>query len=88
MSKAQHTPGPWSVWGDTITDDAKARHLAVIKNGAPETEANARLIAAAPDLMEAINLCVLVLSGDEMSKSTLIRALEKGVAAIAKAKGD
>lgn len=63
MSAAQHTPGPWSV--DPI-DDLDA-HILGKPNGfcadiiadvksfdLDEGQANARLIAAAPDLLEAL----------------------------------
>lgn len=63
--KAKHTPGPWEV-ADFISND-KTRHLAVWKDEAiticlispKETEndqdiANARLIAAAPDMLEEL----------------------------------
>jgi hypothetical protein len=64
-----HTPGPWSVErGDVLDSDSerwsvlttgpRRYFIATVENGAPgdtlETElANARLIAAAPDLLEA-----------------------------------
>lgn len=60
MSTNKHTPGPWVHWPEgghgfgIITDEKYARHLAVIVNGAPGTEANARLIAAAPCLLSAL----------------------------------
>ena len=86
----QHTRGPWEVHyghdvtgypcyyihgfaGDQKRDDAMH-------------DANARLIAAAPDLLEALKLALGVLAGD-FTKSALIDALERGGAAIAKAEG-
>ena len=59
--EAQHTPGPW-VSGDGMTTGrlvsapnvtAKARRN-VAHVGGPDREANARLIAAAPDLLDAL----------------------------------
>ena len=64
----QHTPGPWVAWKDHNTpwaimphDDSPAyitRHscgIATLEEWpGSETEANARLIAAAPDLLAAL----------------------------------
>lgn len=64
MSK--HTPGPWSVYDDhyTIQDGIEIRRLEIIALGktiariytsVPEQDTpNARLIAAAPELLEAL----------------------------------
>ena len=52
-----------------------------------EGKANARLIAAAPDMLDALELALSVLAGELMTKSALIEALQKGRAAIAKATG-
>ena len=63
-TKAAHTPGPWRTY--SYSDSASARQWTVgtpggdriadnIERGKPtdEAEANARLIAAAPELLEA-----------------------------------
>lgn len=50
-------------------------------------EANAALIADAPAMLEALELCAVVLSGERMSKQSLIEALEKARALIAKHRG-
>ncbi len=62
-----HTPGPWyrAEQSEYIREDASDNVLARIENGghvdpdiilieADQQEANARLIAAAPDLLEAL----------------------------------
>jgi len=64
----KHTPGPWHV-GDLAAPNLAGRNALVYapsgyavadakifhcKFGVPEMEANARLIAAAPDLLEAL----------------------------------
>lgn len=53
MSK--HTPGPWSINGNAIeTDDMAIAHIYdPDENGPDEYAANARLIAAAPELLGA-----------------------------------
>ena len=58
---AKHTPGPWvtSATDDTVVIDATGREVAAIDGDYndpdtwPQMEANARLIAAAPELLEA-----------------------------------
>lgn len=67
MSKATHTPGPWSatqnaysVWfvnGGEEHDNGRVKYRDLVCGGNNHdtlTEANARLIAAAPDLLEAL----------------------------------
>jgi len=59
VSDVKHTPGPWICEGSTVfslNDDGLNRMwLHVERHGRPEgeSEANARLIAAAPELLEA-----------------------------------
>lgn len=53
----KHTPGPWQILSqmnglDVITDE-NCRHVATASDSKPEYAANCRLIAAAPDLLEA-----------------------------------
>ncbi len=62
----KHTPGPWSYWpnctrdGGMVTQDATMSHIAapVVYATPGRTEANARLIAAAPELFESLNFMV------------------------------
>ena len=53
-----HTPGPWKASGRYIA--AASYHLAVITSAPPEMDqewkSNARLIAAAPELLHALQL--------------------------------
>lgn len=86
MSK--HTPGPWSF--DGAINVAYAGYFSV---GFPDGsgfcvpydigEANARLIAAAPDLLEALQVLANVTAADNSPK----RIREIALAAIAKAEG-
>ena len=52
-----------------------------------ELMSNARLMAAAPELLEALKACAGICAGESMSKSSLIRALEMARAVITKATG-
>ncbi len=57
MSESKHTPGPWELQGgyrDIMTKDAR---VCTVRHGYVTREtyhANARLIAAAPDLIAAL----------------------------------
>ena len=58
---AKHTPGPWSVTRDPMNPNprvvAGSKIVTVVSEGvafAKETDGNARLIAAAPELLEAL----------------------------------
>ena len=89
---AKHTPGPWTIvdpeaggWCVQSRDmTSKARNggfVSAVCPG-PDGPANARLIAAAPDMLAALERLEAVREpGDE------IAALEQARAAIAKAKG-
>ena len=72
-STTKHTPGPWStaiVVRDfaSVIDEKHGQYIADVydrsdDDGNGETEANARLIAAAPDLLEAAkDVCSLLFS--------------------------
>lgn len=62
MSETKHTPGPWQVlirWARTgfplvVKDEAGADICTVAMTGDKSDQANAYLIAAAPDLLEAL----------------------------------
>jgi hypothetical protein len=96
---AKHTPGPWVIGPDEEYDPAvcvsgDGFDICTAWSGYFAANANAKLIAAAPDLLEALEQSTkewieLALSGDcgnwnvdQMSVVTNARA------AIAKAKGD
>jgi hypothetical protein len=103
----KHTPGPWSIWTSNsfrrIVSDATRREVlcGVVQrsdghpdlyfpNGGYEGP-DARLIAAAPELLEALILleAEMVLSGNAGSTDYGWKpAIEKTRAAIAKATGE
>lgn len=90
MSAAQHTPGPWRIQGhdgDVKIIDSKGEALATVHCmygvDDPEGHANARLIAAAPELLELALLAAEV--GCHERAVDFLR--DKARAAIAKAKG-
>jgi len=94
----QHTPGPWSyrgslgphsnphLLGPHVVENATGIQIAILNGWRSEvSEANARLIAAAPDLLEALK------DLREATKSrgviSTVKALSKTDAAIAKTTG-
>ena len=86
MSK--HTPGPWEARQHKIwTQDAPVHIADIIR--APDGDwspANARLIAAAPDLLEALSLLVADIDTQGLNVDPAYRRL--ACDAIAKAKGE
>ena len=96
MSK--HTPGPWTVQRDfrgygtfqIVEAGERERSLLMCGDaaGVPrgEMQANARLIAAAPDLLESAESILLMLDGTD--HSTKIDRMAQLRAAIAKARGE
>jgi hypothetical protein len=93
---AKHTPGPWHVGGGDIRD-AKSYAVALIdpRDKLGERDANARLIAAAPEMYEALQAWMdhrsARMSSDDYSTipagrmDEIIRAAES---ALAKATGE
>jgi len=96
--KAQHTPGPqeaehsttagpWKVWNDRVWTDEESedmKEICSLSGNRGDRDANARLIASAPELLHA---CEVALAAMESGPGTdaeasIIRA------AIAKATGD
>lgn len=80
----RHTPGPWRSTGIEyepevgwfVREDGDGRYMAVATirstyRNAVEIEANARLIAAAPDLLEALDPDTLELAADQCARSGL-----------------
>jgi hypothetical protein len=92
-----HTPGPWNIERPLLNDNiaitvdgiVTAECLAVVLTGTrelPEDTANAHLIAAAPELLEALE--ALLADQETMREPYRNEALcESARAAIAKARG-
>lgn len=89
--KAQHTPGPWMPswrdYGGVIDKDGYVVAQAATFRNKEVIEANARLIAAAPDLLEALQDCVSVMSIELKGLAVIQPELRNAMAAIAKATG-
>ena len=89
MFNTKHTPGPWTVVCDEIDCVSTAGDRPFMELTDEDyihcnTEANARLIAAAPDLLEALEMLVSwEKTGIPLSEVGFLRARS----AIAKAKG-
>lgn len=108
-----HTPGPWTVrshewwedksgqdrWHDWLITDAEDSgvKITVIPHTFDATEADARLIAAAPDLLDALREYVAYqeqnMEGDlnqdrDVFEDIMEDKMEQAKAAIAKAEGD
>jgi hypothetical protein len=82
----KHTPGPWTIerrpdWG-SFTVDVGMERVAIVP-----TEANAHLIAAAPELLSALGNALAVLSSLDGLNIGAIGVLEDARATIAKATG-
>lgn len=98
MSETKHTPGPWRIKDDGETSkiaDAANNTIASLsyvhlygRRTAAEVNANMHLIAAAPDMLEALTALLMRLD-DNPELSDLIGQIEieRARAAIAKAEG-
>lgn len=99
MTQALHTPGPWRLnAGNEIeimdTSRAVARAVCGGLSGIRlrEAEANARIIAAAPDLLEALQWALDELNGrtrydEDVAEQQVENCYRLAEAAIAKARG-
>lgn len=93
--QTHHTPAPWVFEESTKTIRSKPENYWIASmnswDGAINHEVNARLIAAAPELLEALDDCAGVLQSIEnqlSGKSVAVTAvLEKARAAIKKTEG-
>jgi hypothetical protein len=90
-----HTPGPWEavLSRDTqwrIWSRAYAEEEVLVVPWDPRAEENARLMAAAPDLLEACQTMLAFFGPEEQHQNaaTLRRALDGARTAVAKATGE
>lgn len=104
MADAKHTPGPWGCrdgkivavdvkpdWADIDEDFADERVTVVDLFGAmggDDTSADARLIAAAPELLAALAGMIEMATHHAMDDGEKRAILKAARAAIAKAKGE
>ena len=90
MSKTKHTPGPWKTSYTNISVVTAENGAVVARasklNGLMNLQANARLIAAAPDLLEALQTVVANAPDPYCAITRFIDAQCR--AAIAKATGE
>ena len=86
----KHTPGPWRV--DYMTVLAGTKNLvaecASMAVGESESKANARLIAAAPEMLEALKTILAHPRTNDKSVVFMPDEVAKARAAIAKAEGN
>ena len=102
-TEVKHTPGPWEIQGGldhehdffpiVTRSEAKFRNIAAVvtptHQSAPVEEgcANARLIAVAPDLLEAAIILSNEWEREESGGVVSVQAISRLRAAIAKAEG-
>ena len=85
-----HTPGPWVVDDTEVVCASDQSHIAEVPNGgrAEQDRADRALIAAAPELVEALEDFVRDYAGMETGDGEPCPTLAKARAAISKARGD
>lgn len=97
MSGAKHTPGPWRDVGDGYVEAQSAPlkfrsgwydSAYLTADSKDEWEANARLIAAAPELLEALEGLLEYCGGSVADEHLDEDELKAARAAIAKARGE
>ena len=94
--KVTHTPGPWYINGGRIQhqglteygnldDPDEIATVGIVNQQAPRDTANARLIAAAPELLAALEYAAAAMSSKPVIGERLRDATEVARAAISKA---
>lgn len=94
MTQDQYTPGPWVLFrANKCTEQETVRNkkgvfIARVESSTEDDlvgNANAQLIAAAPDLLEALELADALLSGANMNKNVVEKKVKS---ALKKARGE
>jgi hypothetical protein len=91
-----YTKGPWQHLGDPDDEECRVRQTESVRNGVGfcseiticeniRSKANASLIAAAPELFEALEMAMEI--GDQCSRGFLGKFQVKAKAALDKARG-
>lgn len=88
----KHTPGPWLIentktggtWINTSFAGFSICHLI----GQPEIKANAALIAAAPEMLEALEVCISQIEEFSTGIDSKRFAIQIAKEAIAKSRGE
>jgi hypothetical protein len=87
----QHTPGPWRVHREGrkigVLTDSNVIHISTIHTGPIREEADARLMAAAPDLLAALYASKMALLSCMHANVLVDTAFDQVNAAIARATG-
>lgn len=82
----KHTPAPWKYIGHRINSQAEVNVFTIceIYHRNPEAIANARLIAAAPELLDALTGIVNVCTHPKSTKADMTRIAKEAKYLIAK----
>lgn len=92
----QHTPGPWRydrrnpspTTGEHMIAGGKPGYLAEVRDcGSGDVVANARLIASAPDMLQALHAVIALLSDPDADGTDANRVERQILEVIAKATG-
>ena len=89
-AKAGHTPGPWEQGEDCGLAErclvtAEARDICRCESAFGDAEANARLIAAAPDLAEALRMLMNICTHPKATKAEMRQIAVEARAALTRA---
>jgi len=94
MSTHTHTQGPWKAegWGNLVVNSAEGYTITLAAGGKDacldELKANARLIAAAPDLLANLKELIRYISDEFSASHALTHRANEAREAIAKAEGN
>jgi len=78
MAEPKHTPGPWTIRADGQYIVGDTQPVCDIRPTNPSKQANAKLIAAAPDLLAACKAVLANLTkGSELDAERLRLVIEK-----------